>query len=60
MSFSPSRSEIILNHDFLKNSSYKLKDNDTFSIKRIGKFKYNGVIKNTKSNHLVIEVLKYL
>lgn len=52
--------EILLNHDFLKNSSYKLKDNDTFSIKRIGKFKYNGVIKNTKSNHLIVEILKYL
>lgn len=52
--------EILLNHDFLKNSSYKLKDNDTFSIKRIGKYKYNGIIKNTKSNHFIIEVLKYL
>ena len=52
--------EILLNHDYLKNSSYKLKDNDTFSIKRIGKFKYNGILKNTKSNHLIIEVLKYI
>ncbi|MBQ6497894.1 MAG: hypothetical protein IJI58_04180 [Bacilli bacterium] len=52
--------EILLNHDYLKNSSYKLKDNDTFSIKRIGKFKYNGIIKNTKSDHLIIEILKYL
>lgn len=52
--------EILLNHDFLKNSSYKLKDNDTFSIKRVGKYKYNGIIKNTKSNHFIIEVLKYL
>ncbi len=52
--------EILLNYDFLKNSSYKLKDNDIFSIKRIGKFKYNGVIKNTKSNHLIIEILKYI
>ena len=52
--------EILLNHDYLENSSYKLKDNDTFSIKRIGKFKYNGIIKNTKSDHLIIEVLRYL
>lgn len=52
--------EILLNHEFLKNSSYKLKDNDTFSIKRVGKYKYNGIIKNTKSNHFIIEVLKYL
>ena len=36
------------------------KDDDTFSIKRIGKFKYNGILKNTKSNHLIIEILKYI
>lgn len=54
------KKEIILNHDFLKDPSYKLRENDTFSIKRIGKFKYNGILKNTKSNHLVIEILKYL
>ena len=54
------KKEIILNYDFLKDNSYKLKDGDIFSIKRIGKFKYNGIIKNTKSNHLVVEILKYL
>lgn len=54
------KKEIILNYDFLKNTSYKLKENDTFSIKRIGKFKYNGILKYTKSNHLIVEVLKYL
>lgn len=54
------KKEIILNYDFLKDNSYKLKDNDVFSIKRIGKFKYNGVIKNTKSNHLIVEILKYI
>lgn len=54
------KKEIMLNYDFLKDSSYKLKENDTFSIKKIGKFKYSGVLKNTKSNHLIIEVLKYL
>jgi len=54
------KKEIILNYGFLKDNSYKLKDNDVFSIKRIGKFKYNGVIKNTKSNHLIVEILKYI
>lgn len=53
------KKEIILNYDYLKNESYKLKDGDTFSIKRVGKFKYNGIIKNTKSNHLIVEILKY-
>lgn len=54
------KKEIMLNYDFLKDSSYKLRENDIFSIKRVGKFKYNGVLKNTKSKHLIIEVLKYL
>ena len=54
------KKEIILNYDFLKNDSYKLKDNDTFSIKKIGKFKFNKVLKTTKSNHIIIEVLKYI
>ena len=54
------KKEIILNYDYLKDTSYKLKEGDTFSIKRIGKYKYNGIINKTKSNHLIIEVLKYL
>ncbi len=54
------KKEILLNYDYLKDNSYKLKEGDTFSIRRIGKFKYNGIIKNTKSNHIIIEVLKYL
>lgn len=53
------RKEIMLNYDYLKNSDYKLKDGDTFSIKRIGKFKFNGILKNTKSDHYIIEILKY-
>lgn len=54
------KKEILLNYDYLKDNSYKLKEGDTFSIKRIGKFKYNGIVKNTKSNHIIIEILKYL
>lgn len=54
------KKEIMLNYDFLNNSSYKLKIGDIFSIKKIGKFKYNGILKNTKSNHLIVEILKYL
>ena len=54
------KKEIMLNYDFLKDLSYSLKDNDTFSIKRIGKFKYGGVLKKTKSNHAVIMIYQYL
>ena len=52
--------EIILNYDYLKDGSYKLKENDVFSIKRVGKFVYNGVLKTTKSIHYIIEIKKYL
>ena len=52
--------EIILNYDFLKDVSYKLKENDIFSIKRIGKYKYIGPIKTTKSGNMIIELQKYL
>lgn len=54
------KKEIILNYDFLKNTSYKLREGDTFSIKKIGKFKYNGIIKNTKSNNLIISIYRYM
>lgn len=52
--------EIILNYEVLKDISYKLKENDTFSIKKIGKFKYMGILKNTKSNNLIISIYKYI
>lgn len=53
------KKEILLNNDLLKSNSYKLKDNDTFSIKKIGKFKFNRIIKQTKSKHIIVEILKY-
>lgn len=54
------KKEIMLNYDYLKNADYKLKNGDVFSIKRVGKFKYNGVLKSTKSDHVIVEVLKYI
>lgn len=52
--------EILLNQEILKNLSYVLKENDTFSIRKIGKFKYIGVIKTTKSGNYIVKVLKYI
>ena len=46
--------------NFVYSEKVPVKEGDTFSIRRIGKFKYNGIIKNTKSNHIIIEILKYL
>ena len=55
-----SKKEIILNYEILKNNSYKLKENDIFSIRRYGKYKYIGVIKKTKKDNLIVEVLKFV
>lgn len=52
--------EIIHNYDFLKNPSTKLKENDTFSIRKIGKFKYMGIVKETKSNNIIVSIYKYI
>ena len=52
--------EIMLNHDFLKDISYKLKDGDVFSIKRVGKFKFMGIIKSTKSGNYIVSIYKYI
>ena len=53
------KKEIILNYSLLKKSDYKLKENDVFSIKRLGKYKYIGIIKETKSKNYIIKCLKY-
>ena len=53
------KKDVLLNYDYLKDLDYKLKEGDSFSIRKIGKFKYNGVIKTTKSDHLIVEILKY-
>ena len=52
--------EVLLNNELLKNLSYTLKENDTFSIRKIGKFKYIGIIKTTRSNNYIVKVLKYI
>ena len=52
--------EILLNNELLKNLSYTLKENDTFSIRKIGKFKYIGIIKTTKSGNYIVKILRYI
>lgn len=55
-----SKKDIILNYELLKNSSYKLRDGDIFSIRRIGKFCFRGIERTSKKGHFIITVLKYL
>ena len=52
--------EIILNYNLLTNPSYILKDNDVFSIKHFGKYKFIETINVTKKNNYVIKLYKYI
>lgn len=51
--------EIILNYKILSKGSYFLKENDIFSIKGIGKYRFTGIINTTKKNKYIIRCLKY-
>ena len=52
--------EVILNYEVLTNPSYLLKEEDIFSIRKYGKFKYIGKIKQTKKNNYIVKIHKYL
>lgn len=52
--------EIILNYDILTKNSYVLKENDIFSIRRYGKYKFIGITNHTKKDNYVIKYLKYI
>ncbi len=51
--------DILINYEILTNNSRVLKQNDIFSIRRYGKYKYIGIIKETKKNNYLIKILKY-
>lgn len=52
--------EVLLNYDILTNTSYLLKENDIFSIRKYGKFKYIGISKKTKKDNFIICCQKYI
>ena len=52
--------DVILNYQVLNKNSYYLNNNDVFSIKRYGKYKYIDIINTTKKDKLVIKILKYI
>lgn len=52
--------EIIYNYQEITKSTYQLNIGDTFSIRRYGKFKYNGILKTTKKGGFIIEILIYI
>lgn len=51
---------VILNYSILKDGSIALKENDIFSIRRYGKYKFSKIIKNTKKDNIVLEYFKYI
>ena len=52
--------DIVLNYKTINNNSYNLCDGDIFSIRKYGKYKYIGVVKNTKKDNYIIRILKYI
>lgn len=54
-----SKKEVVLNYDILTNKSYMLKEEDIFSIRKYGKYKYIGILNKTKKEKLIIHIKKY-
>ena len=51
--------EIVLNNDEDIKPTRVLRDLDTFSIRKYGKFKFNKILKTTKKGGFIIEILMY-
>jgi len=52
--------EVIVNYEVINKNSYILKENDIFSIRKYGKYKFVGIMKSTKKNNFIVKYLKYL
>lgn len=52
--------EVIVNYEVMNKNSYVLKENDIFSIRKYGKYKFVGIIKSTKKKNYIVKYLKYL
>ena len=52
--------EVIVNYEVMSKNSYLLKENDIFSIRRYGKYKFAGIVKSTKKDNYIVKYLKYV
>lgn len=52
--------EVIVNYEVISKNSYLLKENDIFSIRRYGKYKFVGIVKSTKKDNYIVKYLKYV
>lgn len=51
---------VTVNYDILSKYDYTLKENDIFSIRKLGKYKYVGIVNRTKKDNYIIEIDKYV
>lgn len=52
--------DIYLNYELLTKPTYMLKENDIFSIRKYGKYKFNGIINETKKGNIIVNISKYV
>ena len=52
--------EIILNYETCHKINYILKENDVFSIRKYGKYRFINIIKQSKKGHYLIRCNKYI
>lgn len=52
--------EVVLNYSEELKPTRILHENDIFSIRKFGKYKYIGIIKNTKKGGFIISIAKYI
>ena len=52
--------KIVYNYELLKDSSKTINENDTFSIRKYGKYKFIKIEGNTKKDNLILKVYKYI
>ena len=52
--------KVIYNYDILKDNAKQIKEGDIFSVRKVGKFKFNKIIASTKKENLIISILQYI
>ena len=52
--------KIFYNYELLTNGTKNIQVNDTFSIRKFGKYKFIEIEGNTKKDNLVLKILKYI
>lgn len=53
------KKDVLVNQVIIQNECYYLKKQDIFSIRRYGKYRFEGVIRCTKKNRMIVEIMQY-